>query len=238
MMWHIYSHFWPFHVAWCWSISRRYSLVHRTTARLVTRPFMSLTSLLQIAFPTTSLASNATIAKAPFRKCPLVNFAVCTQMRQFLTPNCSMIWIYRCAITPPWMEFFTARLILSSFPRKQAPSTKTSPHVSLSCIVLPTVVLFLQSQQESHHSKLIFYFQVPRQTMSRYCILTIFFIWLLFLVFSFFPRKVAFLAILWATLIFSVKRLWKKTRIVIPVMEYIVVWQVILAIALKFHAVQ
>uniref|UniRef100_A0A452YJN4 LIM zinc-binding domain-containing protein n=1 Tax=Aegilops tauschii subsp. strangulata TaxID=200361 RepID=A0A452YJN4_AEGTS len=77
-------------------------MVHRTSARLVTRPFISLTSLLRMAFPTTSIASNAAIAKA----------------------------LFRCAATPPWMEFFSARLILSSFSRKQAASRKTSPHVS------------------------------------------------------------------------------------------------------------
>ncbi|CAL4917436.1 unnamed protein product [Urochloa decumbens] len=74
-------------------------MVHRISARLVTKPCISLISSQQIAFYTTNLASDAASAKAHFR----------------------------CAPTPPWMGFFTARPILNSCSRRQAPSAKTSP---------------------------------------------------------------------------------------------------------------
>ncbi|XP_062200636.1 LIM domain-containing protein WLIM1-like isoform X1 [Phragmites australis] len=55
----------------------------------------------QIASRTTSLASDAATAKAHFR----------------------------CATSPPWMGFFTARPILNNCSRRQAPSAKTSLEV-------------------------------------------------------------------------------------------------------------
>ena len=106
---------------------------------------------------------------SPWRGVP-ISYTLCDLLNYIfmheLMLNCAN---FRCAATPPWMGFFTARPILNSCSRQQAPSAKTSPQVSLSCIVASV----FSSDFWSMASILLLYIgflslQVRRQIMSRY----------------------------------------------------------------------